>query len=226
MQIKAAIFDMDGTLIDSLSYWESFWKSFGKKILGQDDFECDKDFDKRLRTMIFKNVLKELRSFYHLTCSEEELANFSSRNLAEFYRNEATVKEGVKEFLEHLKKSGIRMCVASATEKKYILEALDYHGLLPYFEAVLSCDDIGKGKDQPDIYLLSLEALGVEAKDACVFEDSYVALESAASVGCQTVGIFDPNNYGQDRLKAASNIYLSEGETWEALIPLVEAAKN
>ena len=85
-------------------------------------------------------------------------------------------------------------------------------GLAHYFETTMSCADIGAGKDKPDIYIAAKKALGFEADDICVFEDSYVALETAKNAGFKTIGIFDKNNYGQDRLEAASLIYIKEGE--------------
>lgn len=221
MKIKAAIFDMDGTLIDSLHYWESFWRKLGKEYLNDDAFLYDKELDRRVRTMIFTEAIAAIRERYGLTCSIEELSHFASDTLEDFYKEEATVKAGSVAFLEHLKAEGVKMCLASATELLYVRLALEHHGLAPYFDCVLSCADLGKGKDVPDIYLKSLEALGVCAEDACVFEDSYVALETAKGIGCQTVGIFDPCNYGQDRLAAASNIYIAEGHTVAELIPVV-----
>ena len=221
MNIKAAIFDMDGTLIDSLFYWESFWRAFGLKYFGKENFDYDKGVDLRVRTMIFPEAIALIRSHYGLAASVEELAHFASDSLADFYENEATVKAGVREFLAHLKQEGIKLCLASATEMKYIKHALVCHGLSDSFDAVLSCADIGKGKDVPDIYLKALKELEVTAEEACVFEDSYVALETARGIGCKTVGIFDPNNYAQDRLERASDIYLTQGKSFEALIPLV-----
>ena len=113
------------------------------------------------------------------------------------------------------------MCVASATDKKYLPIALEACGLTDYFETVLSCSDVGAGKDKPDIYFKAMEALGTSPADTCIFEDSFVALETGKRIGCQTVGIFDKNNYGQDRLRAASDIYLSEGMGFDALIERV-----
>ena len=107
----------------------------------------------------------------------------------------------------------------SATDKKYLPIALEACGLSPYFDTVLSCAELGVGKDRPDVYLLALEKLGVEAKDAAVFEDSFVALETAKGIGCHTVGIFDENNFGQDRLSAASDVYIAKGQTLDAVIP-------
>lgn len=221
MNIKAAIFDMDGTLIDSLFYWESFWRAFGLKYFGKENFDYDKDVDLHVRTMIFPEALAHIRSHYGITDSIEALARFASDSLADFYEHEASVKAGVREFLAHLRREGVKLCLASATEMKYIKHALACHGLLEEFDLILSCADIGKGKDVPDIYLKALEELAVTAEEACVFEDSFVALETARGIGCKTVGIFDPNNYAQDRLERASDVYLAQGKGFETLIPLV-----
>ena len=219
MKIKAAIFDMDGTIIDSLFYWESFWRELGKTYLGKESFDYDREVDRRVRTMIFPQAIALIHSFYHLPCTIEELAHFSSGALSDFYEYEAKVKEGTFALFDHLKREGIKICLASATEMKYVKHALRCHKLHDYFDEILSCADIGCGKDKPDIYLAALKALDVAPDEACVFEDSYVALETAKSIGCHTVGIYDPNNYGQDRLAAASDIYIAEGQSFTSVIP-------
>ncbi|MBO5652746.1 MAG: HAD family hydrolase, partial [Clostridia bacterium] len=155
----------------------------------------------------------------------EELVAFGAGNLADFYRYKVSAKPGVHAFLDHLKAEGVRMCVASATDKKYLPIALEACGLSSYFETVLSCSELGVGKDKPDIYLKAMEILGTSPADTCIFEDSFVALETAKRIGCHTVGIFDKNNFGQDRLCAASEIYLAEGEGFDTLIPQVTLKK-
>ena len=77
------------------------------------------------------------------------------------------------------------------------------------------------GKDKPDIYLLAQNELGLDISDICVFEDSYVAIETAGKAGFKTVGIYDKFNYGQDRLEASSDIYISESDSIAALVKQV-----
>jgi len=219
MRIKGAIFDMDGTLVDSLFFWGVFWRDLGEKFLGKQNYAPPEALDLKVRTMIFTDAMAYVRDALDIKASAEEVVAFAAENLTDFYRYKVKAKAGAYALLEHLKKTGVRMCVASATDKKYLPIALEACGLSSYFDTVLSCADLGVGKDQPDVYLLALEKLGVEAKDAAVFEDSFVALETAKGIGCHTVGIFDENNFGQDRLSAASDVYIAKGQTLDTVIP-------
>lgn len=225
MKIKGAIFDMDGTLVDSLSFWGTYWKAFGKQYFGTDHFTVAQELDRKVRTTIFVQAVRLAWEYYHLDVSYEELMEFSRRGIDEFYRNEVRPKDGVFAFLDHLKAQGVKLCVASATEMGHVRMALSHHGLEPYFDQILSCADIGKNKDEPDIYYLAAERLGLAPHELCVFEDSYVALETAKNAGFCTVGIYDSHNYSQDRLEAASQIYLANGQSWDTLIPLVGKEK-
>jgi HAD superfamily hydrolase (TIGR01509 family) len=223
MKIKGAIFDMDGTLVDSLFFWGVFWRDLGERFLGKENYAPPEEVDLKVRTMIFTDAMAYVRDALGIEATSDEVVSFATENLSDFYRYRVKAKTGAYALLDHLKAKGVRMCVASATDKKYLPIALDACGLTPYFDTVLSCAELGVGKDKPDIYLLSLEKLGVSASECAVFEDSFVALETARSIGCHTVGIFDENNYGQDRLRAASDLYLSEGTALDEAIAYVEA---
>ena len=222
MKIKGAIFDMDGTLVDSLMFWEGFWRAFGKKYKGCDDYVPPKYIDSRVRAMMFADATAWICEELKPDATPQELYEFGNQNLDEHYRNVVTVKAGVFEFLEHLKSRGIKCCVATATEMEFASRALEYHGITKYLDAAISCTDIGVGKDKPDIYLKAGDILGFSEDELCVFEDSYVALETAKNAGFKTVGIFDKYNYCQDRLEAASNFYLGEGHSFTELIEKID----
>ena len=222
MTVKGAIFDMAGTLVNSLFFWEVFWKSFGKKYLKKEQFTVPDEVDRKIRAMTLVEAMAAIKETFGLSVDVEELADFAYSDLERFYREEATVKEGVIAFLEHLKARGIPMCVASATDIRYVKMALESHGLLSYFDLVLSCADIGVGKEHPDIYLLAEQKLGLPKEALCVFEDSYVALETAKKAGFLTVGVFDRyNNFAPDRMRAASCVYLDEHKTMADLISVI-----
>ena len=223
MKIKGAIFDMDGTLVDSLFFWGVFWRDLGERFLGKQDYAPPKEVDLKVRTMIFTDAMAYVRDALGIAADAEEVVSFAAEKLSDFYRYKVKAKAGAHALLDHLKGMGVRMCVASATDKKYLPIALDACGLTPYFETVLSCAELGVGKDKPDIYFAALAALGTDASETCVFEDSFVALETAKKAGFHTVGIYDENNYEQERLCQASDLYLSEGVSLDEAIAYVEA---
>ena len=221
MNIKGAIFDMDGTLIDSLSFWEHLWHSMGARYLNDPEFWPNEEADRAVRTMIYADAMAYIKEYYGIACSTEEFLDFTRNMLPAFYRDVATVKAGAFALLDHLKSEGIPLCLASATAMKELRYALTCHGLDKYFDTVLSCADIGIGKDRPDIYLTALASMGLKANEVAVFEDSYVAARTAAAAGFQTVGIHDPLSPGQDSLKEITDIYLDAGCTLDTLIPKI-----
>ena len=223
MKIKAAIFDMDGTLVDSLFFWGVFWRDLGAKYLGKENYTPPAELDRGVRTMVFTDAMAYVGGALGIKAPTEEVVAFATETLADFYRYKVKAKTGVYTLLDRLSAMGVKLALASATDMKYLKIALRACDLEKYFDVILSCADLGVGKDKPDIYLLSLEKLGVTAADSAVFEDSYVALETARDIGCHTVGIFDQNNYGQDRLEAASEIYLGEGIPLDDALLHVEA---
>ena len=222
MKIKGAIFDMDGTLVDSLCFWDVLWNRIGEKYLGRKGFKPSEEIDKNVRTMIFSKAMSYVKDVCGIDASAEDLTEFGTSSLAEFYRDYVGLKDGAAELLDALMAIGIKMCLATATDMKYVRIALEKLDLNKYFVSVMSCADIGKGKDKPDIYLNAVEALGFEREEICVFEDSYVALETAKSIGLKTVGIYDKYNFGQDRLEKASIIYLGENRSLKELVTEIE----
>lgn len=222
MKIKGAIFDMDGTLADSLFFWPDFWKVLGKKYLDRDNFCPDEEIDRKIRTMVFDDAIKAIKKHFRFPVDDESLIRFSKDNLAGFYEEKVFLKEGASALLESLQKQGIKICLASATDMVYIKIALARLGIDKFFDCVLSCADLGVGKDKPDIYLLAAKNLACAPEELCVFEDSYVALETAQGAGFHTVGIFDRNNFEQDRLRNASEIYVEDGKGLDVLIEHIQ----
>ncbi len=225
MKIKGAIFDMDGTLVNSLIFWDVFWAKLGNKYLGIQNFKPDEELDTKVRTMIFNEAIACARESLDMQVGLEELIAFSNSRIEYFYRYEVEVKAGVFDFLKHLKASGVKIALASGSEMKYVNAALEACGLSDYFDPslILSCVDIGVDKSKPDIYLKAQKALGFEADEICVIEDSLLALQTAKSEGFKTVGIYDANNFSQDKLKAISDIYVGKDETMADLINKITA---
>ena len=127
--VKGAIFDMDGTLIDSLSFWGEFWREFGIRYMENDNYFPPEEVNNAIKTMVYSQGVKYIHKACNLAVSEEEFVEFSEYMIENFYKKRATVKEGAIELLDYLKSLGIPMCVASATDLKYVKVAIKSTGL-------------------------------------------------------------------------------------------------
>ena len=218
MKIKGAIFDMDGTLVDSLMLWEVLWDAFSECFCNGKGFCPTAEDDKAVRTMTLKAAMQMLHEHYGIGRDGQELLDTANTIFADFYATRVELKAGVKEFLEHLSAQGVKMCLASATASDLVALAVKHCELEKYFLKVFSCGELGLGKDKPDIYLLARDFLGTPIEETWIFEDSHIALGTAAGVGMPTVGIWDKHNTNQDDIKTVATHYIAEGETLLKLI--------
>ena len=218
MQIKAAIFDMDGTLVDSLGIWDILWEAFGNRFCGGVKFVPDPESERKVRTSTLKTAMALLHENCGLGESSEAVYQVGEETFRNFYANTVTLKEGVREYLEYCKENGIRTVIASATAPELIEIALEHCGVRHYFEEIFSCSVVGKGKEFPDIFLHTQAWLGTKTEETWVFEDSYVALETAQRIGMPTVGVYDVYTPWQDAVEKASTIYVSKNENMTKLM--------
>ncbi|MBQ4110314.1 MAG: HAD family phosphatase [Clostridia bacterium] len=212
LKIKGAIFDMDGTLVDSLILWDVLWKTFDEKFCNGTGFRPDAEADKNVRTMTMKDAMEYIHKTYSIGESGEQLLLLANEIMLDFYSNRVELKPGVMEFLEKCKEKNVKMCIASATAPKLVEIAMEHCDIKKYFEKNFSCADIGKGKESPDIFLIAREYLGTPIEETCVFEDSYVALSTACDAGFKTVGVYDKYGFRHDILKEKSTVYIAEDE--------------
>ena len=157
--------------------------------------------------------------------SGEEFDEFAAAYVNRFYGTVVTPKAGAKELLSALRERGVRICLASATDRRYLSVALESCGLAEFFtpETILSCSDIGVGKERPDVFLAAAKVMGTPLSETAVFEDSALALETAKGAGFITVGVYDAHQLSQERLRASSDVYLDEGKTLADALSFVGA---
>ena len=219
MKITGAIFDMDGTLINSLIFWDVLWEEFSRRY---GYFRPDPEADKTIRTIPMKQAMYYIHDRFHLGPDGEELYRTANGMLEAFYAQQVQLKPGVMEFLTRCRERGVKMCVASASDLRLVRVAMEHCGITEFFSAVLSCSDIGKGKEAPDVFLLSREHLGTPLEETWVFEDSFVALQTADRAGFPTVGVYDRFGFRQDILRETATVYIAEGETLMKLLDTEE----
>lgn len=213
--MQAAIFDFDGTLVNSLIFWELYWRAFGERYLGVKNFVPDQDVDKAVRTANIVVAVKIIGDRYG---HEEQAGDLFNEMLDDFYATQVQTKDGVREFLDYCTENGIPMCVATASDVTAVRTTMKRLGIEHYFKGVFSCFDLNVGKDVPDVFFKALECLGTEAAETYVFEDSLLAIQTAKKAGFLTVGIYDRNNFGHDEMQKQATHYIADGETMMKLV--------
>ena len=213
---------MDGTLVNSLTFWDYFWSSLGKDYLGDHDFRPDKKTDKEVRTLCFHDAMMLFANRYDLGKSGEELGVIAEDMCKKYYLEEVGLKDGVIELLEFLYAKGVKMCVASASSTHLLNVIINKHGLGKYFDKIFSCAEIGKGKEHPAVFLAAHEYLGTKKENTWVFEDSAVAIETAHKAGFPTVGIYDAFSFPLDSVMDSVTEYVADGDDLFDVIRRIE----
>ena len=191
MDKRFAIFDMDGTLVDSMVYWKNLAKEFleskGVRTISPDILE-------RIKPMTMTESAALFIQEYGLPGTAERVAAEMNAMMDEHYRQDIPLKLGVQAYLEALPHRGVTMCVASATAEDLMEACLTRLGVAQYFSFLLSCETVGAGKNRPDVYWESAKRLGAEPAEIAVYEDALYAAETAKSAGFYTVAVRDDSN--------------------------------
>lgn len=192
-EIKAFIFDLDGTILDSTQLWKDVDYHYLKRF----NIEFKDEYTEEIKLMSFNESAKYFIDKFKIPRSEEEIKADWNEMVLEEYRDNIPCKEGVQPFLETLKKRGIKMCVATSCNKEHAIMALKRLNLYSYFSFVRTCSEAGRNKEFPDLFCQCAKLLEVNNEECFVVEDLYSALEVAKKVGFKTIGIYDDLNRNQ-----------------------------
>lgn len=202
--LKGAIFDFDGTLVDSMFIWDTIGEDY-LRSLGKEPHE---DLKETFMTLTLEEAAEYYRTHYGVTLSVKEIVDGVNTMVEGIYRTRVALKQGVADFLAQLKENGTRMCIATVTDRYLVEETLDRLGILQYFSEIFTCAEVGYGKDKPIIYRKALEHLDTAKNETYVFEDSLFALKTAKADGFTTVGVYDRHENRQDNLKNLADYYI------------------
>ncbi len=188
MNKKFAIFDMDGTLVDSMVYWRCLGRDYLKS---KGVTEVKDEVMEQIRTMTMLESSALFIETYGLYGTPEAVAAEMYEVMDEHYRADVPLKPGVRDYLEQLYKDGVRMCVASSTREELIQSCLSRLGVADLFEFFISCESLGTEKTSPLVFEMAAARLGVRPEEAAVYEDALYAAETAKKAGFYVVGIYD-----------------------------------
>lgn len=186
-QPKGIIFDVDGTLLDSMVIWENA----GARYLNTLGLEAEPDLDHIVFPMTMDQSSAYIKNHYHLSQSVDEILEGIHQTVRDFYFREAPLKPGVRKLLDQLSLCKIPMVIATTSEREHVEAAFVRLGIMDKFQRIFTATEVGCGKHKPDIYMAALRALKLSAEEVWVFEDVCYAIETAAQAGFHTVGVYD-----------------------------------
>lgn len=185
--IDAVIFDVDGTIADSM--W--MWKQIDIEYLGKFGISLPKDLQKNIEGMSFRETAGYFKKNFNIPDSEEVMMADWNEMAAHKYRYEIPLKKGVKEFLDLCKKSEMLLGIATSNSIELLSDLLKAHNLEPYFDVIITGSDGLKGKPAPDMYLEAARRLSVDVSRCLVFEDIIPGILAGKRAGMKVCAIDD-----------------------------------
>lgn len=202
--IKGAIFDVDGTLLDSMEIWENA----GARYLRGIGIVPEENLSEILYPMTMAEGAAYVKERYSLSAALDEIIQGVLDAVRDFYFYEVRLKPGVKEFLAGMAERGILMAAATASYREHIETAFRRLGIDGYFGRIFTCAEVGAGKRYPLIYEKAAEYLGAKPGELLVFEDVLYAVETAKRAGFRTVGVYDRFSAGEtEEIKRRADVY-------------------
>ena len=204
MKISGAIFDVDGTLLDSMSIWDTIGADYLRSI----GYIPRENLNEIFKNMSLLQAAEYYRNEYGVTLRVEEIMSGVNAMLEQFYQYEAPLKPGAAELLARLRQNRVKLCIATATDRYLVEAALARCGVLSYFGEIFTCNGVGHGKDEPHIFEAALRFLGTERAETVVFDDALYAIRTAKEAGVPIAAVYDTHEKSQTEVRALSDFYL------------------
>lgn len=206
MKIRGAIFDVDGTLLDSMFIWDTIGETYLRSI----GYQPKENLNETFKNMSLHQAARYYQTEYGVTQSIDEIMDGVNAMLERYYRFEVPLKPGAAELLERLRQSGVRLCIATATDRHLVEAALNRCGVLSCFGEIFTCNEVGHGKDEPDIFEAALRFLGTRREETLVFDDAFYAVRTAKEAGFPVAAVYDSHEKAQDQIRMLADVYLEE----------------
>lgn len=184
---KAALFDLDGTLVDSM--W--MWKQIDIEFLGRYGYECPDDLQKAIEGMSFSETAVYFKKRFEIPLSLDEIKDCWTQMAIDKYRYEVPFKPGAKEFLKFCKENNILTGIATSNGRNLVDAVVESLEMGEYLNVITTACEVSAGKPEPDIYLESAKRLSVEPSECLVFEDIPAGIIAGKRAGMTVIAVED-----------------------------------
>ena len=194
-KIKGVIFDLDGTLLDSSWVWEKIDREF----LGGRGIDVPDDYVENIAPLGFYGAALYTIERFGFEDTPEDLMKIWGKMAVKEYKDNVFLKDGVEEYLNYLYSKGIKMGVATASNEELFIPCLENNNIKQYFDSFTTVTEVGKSKEDPDVYIRAAQKMGLMPEECAVFEDLPQGLKSAKAAGFYTIAI--PDEFAKDSLE-------------------------
>ncbi len=216
---KAFLFDLDGTLVDSMWIWESI----DVEYLDRFGLELPEDLHSCIEGMSFSETAQYFKERFSIPDTLEKMKSDWNRMAWEKYTQEVPLKSGIREFLRYHRARGVKMAVATSNSRELAEAVIAVHGLTDTFDVIVTGCDVAHGKPFPDVYLEAAVRLGVDPSECLVFEDVVAGIQAGRSAGMEVAAVEDAYSLYQERQKKElADLYIAD---YQELLPAKSRGK-
>ena len=209
--IRAAVFDLDGTLIIS----SHVWSDIDRKFLAKRGIEVPEDYCRKIAVMNFREGADYTIARFGLDESPGDIVDEWFGMARYEYAHNIRMKDGAEDFLRGLKADGVKIALATASNPLLYRPVLENNGVLDCFDEFASTEEVCRSKEDPDVYIYAAGKLGASVSACAVFEDIPEGVTSAKKGGFFVCGCLDGNDAeAHERIKAAADLTFRTYDEW------------
>ena len=202
---KGAIFDLDGTIIDSMGVWQQIDEAFLKRR----HIMVDQDYIEAVKTLRYEDAAVYTIERYHLPETVQAVMEEWDEMALDAYQNQIPCKPGAKEYILYLKEKGVKLALATVSHAGLSQAVLKAHGLDTVFDVCTDVSQVSRGKEEPDLYLLAAERMALQPEQCVVFEDILMGIQAVKRTGFVTCGIQDASSAAEKAaIQQTADFYL------------------
>lgn len=201
--IEAVLFDLDGSLVDSM--W--IWRDIDIEYLGKFGIPLPEKLQADIEGMSFTETAAYFKERFQIPDSVEQMKEDWNRMAWDKYTHQVPLKKGAREFVEHCHENGIKLGIATSNSRELVENVISVHGLMDYFDSIVTACEVDKGKPAPDVYLEAAKRCGAAPEKCLVFEDIVPGIMAGKSAGMKVCAVEDAYSRHQDAEKKRLSDY-------------------